>query len=32
MIADAIGRRLSFNLIHFATMLKVDVFISEQSA
>ena len=32
MIADAIERRSSFNLIHFATMLKVDVFIPKQSA
>jgi hypothetical protein len=27
MIRDAIGRRASFNLIHLATMLKIDVFI-----
>jgi len=27
MIRDAIGRRASFNVIHLATMLKVDVFV-----
>jgi len=27
-IRDAVGRRGSFNLIHLATMLKVDVFVS----
>lgn len=31
MIYDAIERRASFNLIHFSTMLKVDVFIPKES-
>ena len=32
MIADAIRRRSSFNLVHLATMLKVDVFIRKDRA
>jgi len=32
MIRDAIGRRASFNLIHLATMLKVDIFVFDGSA
>jgi len=31
MIADAVSRRASFNLIHLETMLKIDVFISLSS-
>ena len=31
MILDAIQRRSSFNLIHLETMLKVDIFIAEDS-
>ncbi|MCP4679802.1 MAG: hypothetical protein GY854_30785 [Deltaproteobacteria bacterium] len=27
MVADAIGRRGSFNVIHLATMIKIDVFV-----
>ncbi len=32
MIADAIARRASFNMIHRETMFKVDIFISRQRA
>ena len=32
MIADAIGRGASFNVIHLATMLKVDVFVRKGRA
>lgn len=32
MIRDAISRRASFNVIHLATMLKVDVFVFDDSA
>jgi hypothetical protein len=32
MIRDAVNRRCSFNLIHFATAYKVDVFIPKQRA
>ena len=32
MIADAIRRRFSFNLIHLETMLKIDVFIVKDSS
>ncbi len=32
MIADAIRRRFSFNLIHLETMLKIDVFILKDSS
>lgn len=30
MVSDAIRRRASFNLVHLATMLKVDVFIRKE--